>query len=102
MRIILMSKMIDIYNIEEFVQVHDFDGRIRPCHMHQLTIVKYHGKMQEKESKFTLDIEHMSDDRKRDAQLNIQIYQTQQFELQQFDACPKYGAGMCTGYMVLV
>lgn len=38
----------------------------------------------------------MSNDRERDAQLNIQIYQTQQFELQQF------GAGMCTGYMVLV
>jgi hypothetical protein len=52
--------------------------------------------MQEKESKFTLDIEHMSNDRKRDSQLNIQIYQTQQFEYQQFDA------GMCTGYMVLV
>jgi hypothetical protein len=91
-----MSKMIDMYNIEEFVLVHDFDGRIRSCHMDHKTIVKYHGKMQEKESKFTLDIEHMSNDRKRDSPLNIQIYQTQQFEFQQFDA------GMCTGYMVLV
>lgn len=91
-----MSKMIDMYNIEEFVLVQDFDGRIRSCQMHHLTIVKYHGKMQEKESKFTLYIEYMSNDRERDAQLNIQIYQTQQFELQQF------GAGMCTGYMVLV
>jgi hypothetical protein len=44
----------------------------------------------------------MNNDRERDAQLNIQIYQTQQFELQQFVACPKYGAGMCTGYRVLV
>jgi hypothetical protein len=89
--------MIDMYNIEVFVLAHDFDGRIRSGHRHHLTAVKYHGKMQEKESKFTLDIEYMSDDRERDAQLNMQIYQTQQFELQQFDACAKYGAGMCTG-----
>ncbi len=65
-----------VYNIEEFVLVQDFDGRIRSCQMHHLTIVKYHDKMQEKESKFTLDIEYMSNHRERDAQLNIQIYQT--------------------------
>ncbi len=53
--------MINVYNIEEFVLVQDFDGRIRSCHMHHLTIAKYHDKMQEKESKFTLDIEYMTE-----------------------------------------
>ncbi len=53
-----------MYNIEESVLADDHDGRIRNCHMHHLTIVKYYGKMQEKESKFTLDIEYMNNEEK--------------------------------------
>jgi hypothetical protein len=53
-----------VYNIEESVLADDLDGKIRNCHMHHLTIVKYYGKMQEKESKFTLDIEYMSNEEK--------------------------------------
>ncbi len=69
-----MSQMIDMYYIEEFVLVHDFDGRIRSCQMHHLTIVTYHGKMQEKESKFTLDIElHIIKDVVDEMKLSIHL-----------------------------
>jgi len=69
-----MSQMIDMYYIEEFVLVHDFDGRIRSYQMHHLTIVKYHGKMQEKESKFTLDIElHIIKDVVDEMKLSIHL-----------------------------
>jgi hypothetical protein len=49
-------------------------GRIRSCQMHHLTIVKYHGKMQEKESKFTLDIElHIIKDIMDEMKLSIHL-----------------------------